>query len=118
MGPSPTYHPPEGEECETSVEHGLPLWAEPAVGYCSRPPRPSPMWGSRFVGARAVGPWVGEQKPLGKSPMRGNPSPESTYLPTYGSTYPDDILIRCLDLPYAVSLWISFCIGEKHQGFV
>ena len=82
MGPSPTYHPPEGEECETSVEHGLPLWAEPAVGYCSRRPRPSPMWGSRFVGAREVGPWVGEQKPLGKSPLRGNPSPESTYLPT------------------------------------
>ena len=82
MGPSPTYHPPEGEECETSVEHGLPLWAEPAVGYCSRRPRPSPMWGSRFVGAREVGPWVGEQKPLGKSLLRGNPSPESTYLPT------------------------------------
>ena len=83
MGPSPTYHPPEGEECETSVAHGLPLWAEPAVGYCSRRPRPSPMWGSRFLGARAVGPWVGEQKPFGKSPLRGNPSPESTYLPTY-----------------------------------
>ena len=82
MGPSPTCHPPEGEECETSVEHGSPLWAEPAVGYCSRRPRPSPMWGSRFVGARAVGPWVGEQKPLGKTPLRGNPSPESTYLPT------------------------------------
>ena len=82
MGPSPTYHPPEGEECETSVEHGLPLWAEPAVGYCWRRPRPSPMWGSRFVGARAVGAWVGEQKCLGKSPLRGNPSSESTYLPT------------------------------------
>ena len=64
MGPSPTYQPPEGEECETSVEHGLPLWAEPAVGYCSRRPRPSPLWGSRFVGAREVGPWVGEQKHL------------------------------------------------------
>ena len=82
MGPSPTYHPPEGEECETSVEHGLPLWAEPAVGYCSRRPRPSPMPRSRFVGAREVGLWVGEQKPLGKSPLRGNPSPELTYLPT------------------------------------
>ena len=83
MGPSPTYHPPEGEECETSVKHGLPLWAEPAVGCCSRRPRPSPMWGSRFVGARAVGPWVVEQKPLGKTPQQGNPSPESTYLPTF-----------------------------------
>ena len=61
---------------------GLPLCAEPVVGYCSRRPHPSPMWGSRFVGARAVGPWVGEQKPLVKSPLRGNPSPESTYLPT------------------------------------
>ena len=83
MGPSPTYHPPEGEEFETSVEHGLLLWAEPAVGYCSRRPRPSPMQVGPFVGAREVGPWVGEQKPLGKSPLRGNPSPESTYLPTY-----------------------------------
>ena len=35
------------------------------------------------MGAREVGPWVGEQNPLGKSPLRGNPSPESTYLPTY-----------------------------------
>ena len=81
MGPSPTHHPPEGEECETSVEHGLPLWAEPAVGYCSRRPGPSPMWGSRFVGARAVGPWVGEQRPLGKTPLGGNPIAEMTYLP-------------------------------------
>ena len=48
-----------GEKCETSVEHGLPLWAEPAIGYCSRRPRPSPMSRSRFVGAREVGPWVG-----------------------------------------------------------
>ena len=76
------YHRPKGEECETSVEHGLPLWAGPAVGYCSLRPRPSPMWGSRFVGARAVGPWVGEQKPLGKTPLQGNPSPEKTDLPT------------------------------------
>ena len=83
MGPSPTYHPPKGQECETSVEHWLPLWGEPAVGYCSRRPRPSPMLGTRFVGAPAVGPWVGEQKPLGKTPQRGNPGPESTYLPTY-----------------------------------
>ena len=34
------------------------------------------------MGARAVGAWVGEQKALGKTPQRGNPSPESTYLPT------------------------------------
>ena len=82
MGPSPTYYPPEGGECETSVEHGLSLWAEPAVGYCSRRPRPSPMWGSRFVGARAVGPWVGEQKPLGKTPCGATPVPRRpTYVP-------------------------------------
>ena len=79
---SPMYHPPKGEECETSVEHGLPLWAETAVGYCSRRPRPSPIWGSRFVGARALGPWVGEQKPLGKTPLGGNPSFWDD-LPTY-----------------------------------
>ena len=82
MGPSPTYHPPKGQECETLVEHGLPLWAEPAVGYCTRRPRPSPSWGSLFVGASAVGPWVGEQKALGKTPPWGSPSPEMTYLPT------------------------------------
>ena len=81
--PSPTYHPPKGEECETSVEHGLPLLAEPAVGYCPRQRPPSPMLGSLFVWARAVGPWVGEQRPLGKTPLQGNPSPEMTYLPTY-----------------------------------
>ena len=85
MGPSPTYHPPEGEECETSVEHGLPLRAEPAVGYRLRRPRPSPMWGSCFVGAHAVGLWVGEQKPLGKTPLGGNPSPKMTYLRTRSS---------------------------------
>ena len=66
MKPSPIYHPPKGEEGETLVEHGLPLWAEPTEGYCSRRPRPSPMSGSRFVGARATGPWMGEQKPLSK----------------------------------------------------
>ena len=82
MGPSPTYLPPKGEECETSVEHGLPLRAEPAVGYCSRRPRPSPMWWSCFVGARAVGLWSGEQRPLGKTLLGGSPSPEMTYLPT------------------------------------
>ena len=26
---------------------------------------------------------MGEQKPLGKSPLRGNPSPASIYLPTF-----------------------------------
>ena len=83
MGPSCTYHPPEGDEFENSVEQCSPLCAEPAVGYCSRRPRPSPMWGSRFLGAGAVGPWVGEQKPLGKIPQRGNPSPKLTYLPTW-----------------------------------
>ena len=35
------------------------------------------------MGASAVGPWVGRQMPLGKTPLRGNPSPEMTYLPTY-----------------------------------
>ena len=104
MGPSPSYHPPEGEECETSVEHGLPLWAELAVGYCSRRPRPSPMWGSRFVGAREVGPWVGEQKPLGKSLLRGNPSPESTYLPTSPLMHFERLLGRRI-VPHLLALF-------------
>ena len=104
MGPSPTYHPPEGEECETSVEHGLPLWAEPAVGYCSRRPRPSPMWGSRFVGARGVGPWVGEQKPLGKTPQRGNSRPESTYLPTCPPAL-SSLLLLCITPASSIGLF-------------
>ena len=37
------------------------------------------------MGAQAVGPWVGEQKLLGKTPLGGNPSPEMTYLPTLGA---------------------------------
>ena len=86
MGTSTTYHPPEGGECETSVEHGLPLWAEPAVGYCSRRPRRSPMWGSRFVGASAVGPWVGERKQLGKTPCGATPVLSRPTYPTSGST--------------------------------
>ena len=86
MRPSPTSHPPEGEECETSVDHWLPLWAKPAVRYCLRRPRPSPMWGSRFVGARAVGAWVGEQKPLGKTPSAGQPQ-SRVDLPTYLSVH-------------------------------
>ena len=80
MGPFSMYYPPRGEECETLVKHGLPLWAEPAVGYCSRRPPPPSMWGSRFVGAREVGMSVSEQKPLGKTPLRGNPGSEKTLL--------------------------------------
>ena len=82
MGPSSTYHPPKGEERDTWVEHRLPLWAEPAVGYCSRQPRPSPTWGCLFVAAPELGPSVREPKPLSKTPLGGNPSPEMTYLPT------------------------------------
>ena len=127
MGLSPTYHPPEGEECGTSVEHGLPLWAEPAVGNCSRRPRPSPMWGSRFVGARAVGPWVGEQKPLGKSPLRGNPSPESTYLPTSFSTasvaspytaYPCFVLVMPCHVTFDSWQAARFCSRTSLGGLV
>ena len=35
------------------------------------------------MGARDVGPWVGDPKPLGKTPFGGNPSPDLIYLPTY-----------------------------------
>ena len=82
MGPTRTYHRPKGGECETSVEHGLPPWAGPSGGYCSRRPSPSATWGSRFVEAHEVGPWAGEPKPLGKTPFGGNPSPDRTYVPT------------------------------------
>ena len=82
MGPTPTAHPPKGEECETSSKHGLALWAEPNGGYCPQRPSPSPTWGSRLVGARDVGLWVGEPKPLGKTPFGNNPSHDIIYLPT------------------------------------
>ena len=75
MRPTSTYHPPQGEECEPSVEHRLPLWAEPNGGYCSHRPSPSPTWESPFFGARDVGRWVGEPKPLAKTTFGGNPSP-------------------------------------------
>ena len=82
MGPNPMYHLPKGEGCETPVGHGLPLWAEPGGGDCSRRPSPSPRWESHFVRAREPGPLVREPKPQGKTPMRGNPSPDMTYQPT------------------------------------
>ena len=65
----PTYHQPKGERCETSVKHGLPLWAGPDEGHCSRRQSPSPTWGSRSVGARELGPWVGEPKPPDNTPL-------------------------------------------------
>ena len=34
-------------------------------------------------GGTAVGPWVSEQKPIGMTPLRGNPSLEITYLTTF-----------------------------------
>ena len=73
----------KGEGCETSVEHGLPLWAEPNKGYCSQRPHPSSTWGSRFLGARELGPWVDEPKHQGKTSFVGNPMPDMTYLPAY-----------------------------------
>ena len=80
MGPRPMYHPLGGEGCETSVEHGVPLWAEPDREYCWRRRSPSPTGGSYFVGAHELGPWVGEPKPEGKTPFWGNPSLDMTYL--------------------------------------
>ena len=73
MGPIPTNHPPKGEECPTWPKHGLPLWAKPAGGCCSWQPSHSPTWGSVFLGAREVGPWVGESKPLGTTPSGAIP---------------------------------------------
>ena len=73
------------------------------------------------MGARAVGPWVGEQKPLGKSPLRGNPSPESTYLPTY-STYDQEILSGMVLLssqlpPLASNPIVCLCDHEPVKYF-
>ena len=82
MGPTPMYQPPRGEGCETWVEQGLPLWAGPDGGYCSRQPSPPPTWGSRFVGARELGPWVGEPKLQGRSSLWGQPQSQHD-LPIY-----------------------------------
>ena len=68
MGPTPTYHPPKGQGCETLVGHWLPLWKGPNGGYCSRRSNLSLTWRSRFVGAHDVKPWAGAPKPLGKTP--------------------------------------------------
>ena len=86
MGPTPMFHPPKGEGCETSVEHRLLLGAGPDGGYCSRRPSAPPTWGSRFVGACKILPWVGEPKSEGKISLQRNPSLDMTYLPTYLTT--------------------------------
>ena len=39
---------------------------------------------------------MGEQKPLGKSPLRGNPSPEWTYLPTSPFSTGDKVREACM----------------------
>ena len=36
------------------------------------------------MGVRELGPWVGDTKPHGKTPCRGNPSRDMTYLFTFG----------------------------------
>ena len=56
-------------------------WHNPMEGTASQRPSPSPTWGSRFVGARELGPRVAEPKLQGKTLFRGNPSPDMTYLP-------------------------------------
>ena len=68
-----------------------PLWGT-ARGDRALPP----YGGAALWGARAVGPWVGEQKLLGKTPLGGNPSSEMTYLPTYVDWLPDGLCGSCL----------------------
>ena len=52
-----------------------------------------PHRGGRFVGARELGPWVGEPKPQGKSQIWGNPSqthrtPRNTCILNCGHSVP------------------------------
>ena len=57
MGASPRYHLPKREECETSVEHGLPLWAEPCCRVLLAATAPFPSVGQPLCGgtsSRAV----------------------------------------------------------------
>ena len=42
---------------------------------------------------------MGEQKPLGKTPLRGNPSPEMTYLPTSSLRVPCLCYLSCVKGP-------------------
>ena len=85
MQPTPPYHPPKGEGCETTVENVLPPWGGPDGGYCSRRPSPSTTWGSRLVGARELGRWVGDPEPHGNTHSGGDQTPDMTYLPTLSS---------------------------------
>ena len=64
------------------------------------------------MGGRAVGLWVGEQKPLGKTPQRGNSSPESTYLPTY--------LMQWMHCGTCLMKWVSWLAlhGQRKRGSI
>ena len=75
MGPTPMNHPLKGDGCETLVQHGLPLLADPDDGYCSRRPCPSPSCRSCFVGALELGPSGVSQSPEVRIPLGATPVP-------------------------------------------
>ena len=76
MGPSPACHAPEEGGCKASVEH----WVTPLgrtrcrVLLAAIEPFP-PSGGATLWGHAKLGPWVGEAKPLGKSPLGATPVP-------------------------------------------
>ena len=64
--------------------------------------------------AHDVGPWVGEPKPLGKTPFVGNPSPEMTYL----TTFIQCAIMRAKSNAHrATPLFPFFCIGNVVSRF-
>ena len=78
------------------------------------------MWGTRFVGAREVGLLVGKQKPLGKTPLRGRPSPEMTYLPTCTPRILAGLCSACVRVPGWASArqsWLGFVVCVSGFGF-
>ena len=83
MGPTPRYHPLKGEGCETSVEHEVTSPGRTQWRVLLAATEPFSHMGEPLCGAHKRGPWVGEPKPQGKTPLRGNLSPDMTYLPPF-----------------------------------
>ena len=69
------------------------------------------------MGARAVGPWVGEQKPLGKTPLGGSPSPEMTYLPTFSTVVLRTIRVDAASRPTVMDQVLA-CSNCRASGKV
>ena len=73
MGPIPTYYLPKREESETMDYLS---GRNPLQGTARGNGSLVKTWESPFVSARDIGQWVGEQRPLGKTPPGAAPVPK------------------------------------------